>query len=636
MHWLDLLIVAAFVVYAVSSGLRSRRLASRSLEEYFLAGRSLKGWQAGISMAATQFAADTPLLVTGLIAVGGIFALWRLWVFAFAFLLLGFVLSASWRRVGVITDAELSEIRYGSAPAAALRAFKAIYFGTVINCTVLGMVLLAATRIAEPFLLWDQWLPAGLFEPVVSLVRWVGEPLTAASAAEGGQVWVLSARNLISIVAILAVTAFYSTTGGLRSVVRTDLVQFAVMMVGTAIFAVIVVGEVGGLSELPARIEQAFAAGGPGGITPSQLLAFEPSQATGITGPLLLLLSIQWLVHFYADGTGYLAQRCMACRSEDDARQAALVFTIAQILVRSLLWLPLGLGLLLIFPPDLGLSIELLTAEREATYVRGMAELLPVGVLGLLLTGMLAALASTVDTHLNWGASYWTNDLYKRFIAPRLLGREPTARSLVWVARGANLAIVVLSLWVMTQLTSIATAWQTSLLLGAGIGVVLVLRWIWWRITAWGELATIAASLVLAPFLLASDLPEAVRLLVMAGAATVAGIAVSLLGAPESPERLVEFYRRARPPGFWGPIAIAAGDDGPAVARRLWRGLAAAFIAAFSMLCVLAGSGTWLVGGPAPTWFPWRAPWIALLLLGGLALVPLWWRLGFGQPASRS
>ncbi len=650
MHAVDILIIVAFVVYVVAVGLRSRKVASQNLEEYFLAGRTLKGWQAGVSMAASQFAADTPLLVTGLIALGGIFAVWRLWVFALAFLLLGFVLSASWRRVNVLTDAELSEVRYGARPAAALRAFKAIYFGTVINCTVLAIVLLAATRIAEPFLLWDQWLPAALFDPVVHLVRWIGEPLVPTTqfndtryilntetwkleseVKAGNQIWILSARNLISIVAILLVTGFYSTTGGLRSVIRTDFVQFILMMVGTAIFAVLVVNEAGGLDAMPDRLAMVFRAGGPDGITPSQLLAFEPSQAKDVTIALLAVLSIQWLVHFYADGTGYLAQRTMACRTEADAKQAAVIFTVLQIIFRSLLWIPLGLGLLLVFSPDLTLPREILKAERESTYVRGMAELLPPGVMGLLLTAMLAALASTVDTHLNWGSSYWTNDIYKRFFCPHVLKREPTARSLVWVARGANGLIILFALLIMTRLTSIETAWKTSLLLGAGMGVVLVLRWLWWRITAWGEISCILASLLMAPILLMVQLDEAVRLLIMAVGATTTGIVVSLLGGPEHEDRLLDFYTRARPPGFWKPIAMLAGDDGEEGVRRLYRGLSATLLSALSIFCLLTGLGSWMSGSPAPTWFPWRVPWMAGLLIVGIGLIPVWWRLGFRE-----
>ena len=167
---LDAAILLAFAIYAITSGLRARRTASTGLEEYFLAGRSLSGWKAGISMAATQFAADTPLLVTGLIATAGIFSLWRLWIYALAFLLLGFVLAPCWRRAQVLTDAELTELRYGGRSASALRAIKAVYFGTIFNCTVLAMVLWAATAIAEPFLLWDQWLPPGAYKPLLRLV----------------------------------------------------------------------------------------------------------------------------------------------------------------------------------------------------------------------------------------------------------------------------------------------------------------------------------------------------------------------------------------------------------------------------------------------------------------------------------
>lgn len=222
MSRIDLAIILGFVMYAVWSGWRSKDQASKSLEEYFLAGRSLPGWKAGLSMAATQFAADTPLLVTGLIATAGVFSLWRLWSYGLAFLLLGFVLAGSWRRANVLTDAELTEVRYGGPWAAALRAVKAIYFGTVFNCTVLAMVLFAAGAIAEPFLLWDRWLPSGLYSGLVSVVEGIGL-MFAAPSAEPSTVWVRSTNNLISVLSIVAVTTLYSTTGGLRSVVNTDV-----------------------------------------------------------------------------------------------------------------------------------------------------------------------------------------------------------------------------------------------------------------------------------------------------------------------------------------------------------------------------------------------------------------------------
>ena len=268
---------------------------------------------------------------------------------------------------------------------------------------------------------------------------------------------------------------------------------------------------------------------GGGTLGADEILAFSPWQAHQVSIAFLAVVSLQWLVQMNADGTGYLAQRSMACRSDRDARTAAVVFTVAQILLRSLLWLPIAVGLLVLFPPDPSLAPGLVVAEREATFVTGIHRLLPVGLLGLMLTAMLAALASTVDTHLNWGASYLTNDLYKRFYCS-WRGRTPTDRTLVWVARGSNALILLTSLLIMTQLSSIQMAWQASLLLGAGLGVLLVLRWLWWRITAWGEVAALASSTVLAPILIAvfPAKHEALRLLIMAVVATTAGIATSL------------------------------------------------------------------------------------------------------------
>ena len=635
---IDVLIILGFIAYALASGFRSKDVAGQNLEEYFLAGRSLPGWKAGLSMAATQFAADTPLMVTGLIATAGIFAFWRIWIYAVAFLLLGFVFAASWRRSGVITDAELTEIRYGHKPAAILRGVKAIYFGTIFNCTVLSFVLLAATRIAEPFLTWHDWtwFPSALHGGFASFAEWIGTPITVVGsdpATWPADVWIKSADNIISILAILIVTTFYSTTGGLRSVVNTDVAQFFVMVAGTFLFAWYVVGEVGGITGLPDAIRARFADGGPGGITAEQILAFTPSHARDAGLAVLGVIAIQWLAQMNADGTGYLAQRSMACRSDRDAKQAAIWFTVTQIFFRSLLWIPLGLGLLLMFPPDLSLTGQDAAVAREFSYVQGMAAL-PAGLKGLMVTAMLAALASTVDTHLNWGSSYWTNDIYKRFVCQSWRKVEPSEKSLVWVARAANFLILAIALVIMTQLGSIASAWKTSLLLGAGMGGVLILRWIWWRLSAWGELASIIASLILAPMLLVwfetdSADAEAIRLLIMFAVSTTTGVVVSLVSGPEDLQRLKRFYKRARPPGIWGRVAVESGLDPRADLRRLVRGFAAVVTASLSIFCLLTAIGSLLAGSLPPVWFPWRVAWLVLLGVVGVGLVPVWWTLAF-------
>jgi len=353
---------------------------------------------------------------------------------------------------------------------------------------------------------------------------------------------------------------------------------------------------------------------------------------------VLLVYGFQWLLQMNADGTGYLAQRSMACRSDHDARVAAVVFTIAQVMLRSLIWLPLALGLLVVFPPPPETLGPQFIAAREYTFVQGIHDLLPPGIKGLMVVGMLAALASTVDTHLNWGASYWTNDLYRRFICEGWLKRSPSPRALVWVARGSNLLILLIALCILPWLSSIQTAWQISLLLGAGMGVLLVLRWIWWRVTAWGELACIIASVIMAPWLLWGfpGQQEEMRLLIMGIGAGVIGVTVSWFTGPEDSDRLETFYRRAHPPGFWGPIEQRVQPENRVSARRFWRAMLAMGLTAFSIFCLLTGIGSWLVGSPAPGWMPWREVWIAGLLVVGVVLCPVWIRLGFRQPNGES
>ena len=274
--------------------------------------------------------------------------------------------------------------------------------------------------------------------------------------------------------------------------------------------------------------------------------------------------------------------------------------------------------------------------DRELSFVHGLASL-PSGIKGLMVTAMLAALASTIDTHLNWGSSYWTNDIYDRLVC-RAWGRfRPDRRSLVWVARAANVFILFLGLAVMTQLGSIGSAWEKSLLVGAGMGGVLLLRWMWWRLTAWGELAAILASLFLLPLLRATVDGStadgaAIQLLVMFAGSTAFGMAVSLVVGPEPPDRLLEFYRRVRPPGFWGPVAVAAGESPGRSRRRLWRGLCAVLLAGLTVFCLLTASGSWLVGSPAPAWLPARWLWLTSLCAIGIAVVPFWWRLAASDP----
>ena len=602
---IDAALVLAFVAWALWTGLRSRRESSRDLASYFLAGRKLTSWESGLSMAATQYSADTPLLAAGLVATGGVFSLWRLWSYGIAFLVLGLLLGAAWWRSGVLTDAELCEVRYAGRTATWLRGVKAIYYGLVFNCAVLAMVLAAAVRVAEPFLLWHEWLPPGLLAPLESLVRSVGVPLSASLEPEG--LWTRTASNLLSVVLIFSFTLLYSATGGLRSVTRTDLGQVAVLALATGAYAWFATSAAGGLGALADALAQSV-----GPAQARSLLAFDPWGAAGAGGSVLAVLGLQWLLQMNSDGTGYLAQRCMACRSAGEARRAPVVFAFAQVLGRTLLWLPIVVALLVLFPLAPGQT----TAERELTFVRGMETLLPPGARGLMLVGMLAALASTLDTHLNWGASYLTNDLYGRIVSRGLLGRTPRPRELVWVARACSPLLMLLALAVMASLGSIQEAWHVTLSLGAGLGIPLLLRWLWRRANAWGELAAIVVSAGAAFALLGAPVDEATRLLCIAGAGASAAVIASLATRPEPAAVLDAFYERVQPPGLWGHREAK---------RRFVRGAVAVLAACCTLYGTLLGAGLAMLGAPAPFGLA-TGTFAALSLAIAAAAAPIWLR----------
>ncbi len=622
---IDLLIVVSFILYGLGSGLRARGKASQSLDEYFLAGRTIKGWKAGFSMSATQFAADTPLLVTGLVATAGVFALWRLWIYGLAFLLMAFVFAVGWRRAGVLTDAELTRVRYSGKGVTPLRLLKAIYYGTVINCVVLAMVLVAAIRIAEVFLPWHLWLPAGVYEPIVGFVSAAGIQL--GESITGLEPAMMSANNLISILLILAFTAMYSITGGLRAVVQTDVVQFSLAMIGTLFYAWFVVDAAGGLGGLTDRVIEIYGIEQAG-----KMLSFAPPADAGeALMPFLVIIGLQWFFQMNSDGTGYLAQRSMACPTDREARIAGLVFTWLQILLRSLFWLVIAIGLLVLYPfTPAEMAGDGFTAGREALFVQGIEDLLPPGVRGLMLVGLLAALASTVDTHLNWGASYWSNDIYGGVFAPHVLKRKPKDRELVLVARLSNVLILVIAMIIMANLGSIQTAWFISLLFGAGMGSVLVLRWLWERINLYSELTAMAVSLITAPLLLyylgTDPEREWIRLAIMALTTTSAAILVTFITPATDDATLKRFYRRVRPFGFWRHAAMLNGVGAAVSVKALGSRLYAVVVTAVSLFSLLIGIGRLMFPPPQGNSL---LSWLCLLV--GLLLIPVWLRIAMGR-----
>ena len=548
--------------------------------------------------------------------------LWRLWIYGLGFLMIGFLLGRTWQRAKVITDAELTEIRYSGRGVLALRGLKAVYYGTVMNCTIMAMVLLAATRISEVFLPWNNWLPEVVYQQIYHIVKTIGIPL--ASGATDLETYVATTNNLISILLIIGFTALYSTTGGLRSVIATDTVQFSLAMLGSLIYAVVVIVKSGGMDRIIDNLVEFY-----GVAKTSQILSYSPSTIEALM-PFLVIISLQWFFERNSDGTGYFAQRMMACKSTRDAQIAAFIFTWLQIFLRSLIWLIIGVGLLVVYPFDPAtVGGENFVAGRELLFATGIKDLLPPGIRGVMLTGMLAALASTIDTHLTWGASYWSNDLYLRIINRVWLKREPSNREQVIVARLSNVLILIISLIIMANMGSIQTAWYVTLLFGAGTGAVLVLRWLWERVNLFSELSAIMTSLIVAPIILFTVEAEWQRLLFMSFISTVVVVTVTLITRPTTDKVLIDFYRRVDPPGFWKKTAEKMGREASRPIQYFKDAAYLTVTTSLSVYLLLVGFGKLILPNPCSSIM---YSWIYIAL--GLMIVPLWWRKFFSTKFS--
>jgi Na+/proline symporter len=478
----------------------------------------------------------------------------------------------------------------------------------------MAMVLVAAMRIAEVFLPWDQWLPTLLYNPFLSITNALG--LSLGSGGGAIDPTIVTTNNIISILVILGFTALYSTTGGLRSVIATDVMQFGIAMIGTIIYAYYVVDYAGGWGQLLEKIQVLY-----GEELASKMLSFSPSGGELLL-PFLVIIGLQWFFQMNSDGTGYLAQRSMACATDKDARVAAVLFSWMQIFLRSIIWFIIGVGLMVVYPfAQTAMSGETFAASREITFITGINDLLPPGIRGLMLTGLLAALASTLDTHLNWGDSYWSNDVYKRLICEHWLKRKPKSHELVITARLSNILIIVIALIIMANLGSIQTAWFISLLFGAGMGSVLVLRWLWERINLYSEVAAMAASLIVAPILLVVTDVEWIRLGSMALISTLAAVLVTFITPRTKQNILNNFYKRVKPMGLWQKTAKAVGDDGKLPLKQLFIGLKSVAITSISLFAMLIGVGKLVLFLPGDSII-----WPCVFIIISLALVPLWWK----------
>jgi solute:Na+ symporter, SSS family len=520
---LDWAVVALYFAFNLGVGLYYRARAESSVDEFFLSGRDVPWWLAGTSMVAATFAADTPLAVTGMVAVGGIAGNWLWWCFAASGMLTVFFYARLWRRSGVMTDIEFAEIRYAGKPAAFLRGFRALYLGIPINCIILG------------------WVNKAMVD-ILSLTLGVTER-----------------QALLVVLGIIALTAAISTLSGLWGVLVTDMFQFVIKMGMVIVLAVYAVRAVGGIEAMKQKLELLDAQRGEQG----SVLSFVPDLHSAWM-PLiafLVYISLNWWATWYPGaepgGGGYVAQRMLCARDERNSLLATLWFNVAHYAVRPWPWILVALASLILFP---GL------AKPETGYVRVMILVLPPSLRGLMIAAFAAAYMSTIATQLNWGASYLVNDFYRRFVV-----RHASQKHYVLASMIATVFLTLVSAVVTSYLDSIAGAWKLLLVTGAGTGGVLLLRWYWWRINAWSEVSAMLSAFVVSVALQTvwhfdTDKPAdfAWLMIVTVAITTAVWLTVTFLTAPEPRETLVAFYRRTRPSAAgWRPIARLAPEIQP-------------------------------------------------------------------------
>jgi solute:Na+ symporter, SSS family len=523
---IDWLAVAAYFLLNILIGLYYRKRATASTEDYFIGGRKVSWWLAGTSMVATTFAADTPLAVTGFVAKNGIAGNWVWWNFLMSGMLTVFFYARLWRRAGVLTEVEFTEIRYSGRPAAFLRGFRALYLGLPINLIIMGWVNLAMVKI---------------------LILIFG---------------ITKIQALLLVFGIMCLTAIISTLSGLWGVLVTDLFQFVLKMGMVIVLAFFAVNAVGGMGELKRKLLQIDAAkaavdGGHGSI-----LSFIPDVGSAWMPMItfVVYLAVQWWATWYPGaepgGGGYIVQRILCAKDEKHSLLATLWFNIAHYAIRPWPWILTALCSLILYPT---------LADKESGFIMVIIDpnVFPVALRGLMIAAFAAAYMSTIGTQLNWGASYLVNDLYKRF-----LFRERREKHYVTISQIATVAIMLLSCIATYYMDSIEDAWKFLIAIGAGTGSVFILRWFWWRINAWSEMVAMGSSFIVSLLLTRrfgmnnKDPREFAWIVIITVlCSTVIWLAATFATAPEKNDVLLAFYRRVQPgASLWGPIARQAPD----------------------------------------------------------------------------
>jgi Na+/proline symporter len=560
--FLDWAAILAYLAITLLLGLYFRRRSGRSTEDYFVSGRSVPWWLAGTSMVATTFAADTPLLVAGLVYTQGISGNWIWWAFLLSGMMTVFLFARLWRRSELVTDVQFAELRYAGKPAAFLRGFRAVYLGLLMNCLILGWVTKAMINIIGTTLGPEmQGWPA-----LRSISEMLSKSLGPAFSGIDGMALV------VCIFFLVPFTGIYVALGGLWGVLWTDLFQFVLKMGIVIAVAYYGVRAAGGLGAVLSRLDAMRMAKGAADPT-----SFFPDFSKGFTSETLwtvpvitftVYLGVQWWAFWYPGsepgGGGYVAQRIFSSRDERQGLLAVLWFNIAHYALRPWPWILTALAAIILYP---GLE------HPEASYMLVVKDHVPHALRGIVLAGFLAAFMSTIATQLNWGTSYLVEDFYRRF-----LKKDGGERHYVVVSQVVTLLLVAVTAYVAVQLASIRSGWQVVLQLGAGTGAVYMLRWYWWRVNAWSEISTMTASILVTLVLKwqwlalrivhqkeyfagSNSVVFAKTALVTTLVSTATWVIVTLVTKPEPEKTLIAFYRRVRPhAGGWRPIARLVPD----------------------------------------------------------------------------
>ena len=582
----DWLIVLIYVLLTMGLGVYLSKRASSSIEEFFVSGRSLPWWLAGTSMAATTFSIDTPLYVAGVVGNRGIAGNWEWWAFGFGHVMLIYIFARLWRRSEIVTDAELIEMRYGGRPASILRASKAFLFAVPINCIGIGYIMLATVKVVGALGIWQL-----------------------LGFEEGGLILGMDPK-LLTVIGIAALVLIYTGFSGLWGVVVTDFFQFFLALFGALLVTYFAVtsSEIGGLRNLVElaqdRTEFDVLAFVPMTWDPGSWLNIGWSTFAGISATTFAAyIFLQWWTFRRSDGGGEFIQRLAASRTEDEAVKATWLFNILHYVVRTWPWVLVALAAIVLYP-----ELE----DKELGYPLLMLDYLPTGLLGIVVASLFAAFMSTVSTQINWGASYIVNDLYRRFMRP-----EASQKELLAAGRLASLLITIMGAAAAFFSTSVGEVFRLVIAIGTGPGVVLILRWFWWRVNAWAELAAMFAGFFVGLFttvvpVIAID-DFGVRLFVIVGITTVAWVVAMFATQPESDATLQRFYRKVRPAGpGWARIRRQLGVAPESRLRdAAFRVLAAACIL-FGLMFATGGA---LLLKPGPT--------LSMLVLAGIGWVVL-------------